>query len=135
MNTDQNLEVVNEYFKRMTEGNIDGTFELLDDSGSWWQNGRRFEVPMANFKEGARATLETMPMEFTVLSTIAKDDKVVAEVESHASPNGESYNNIYCFVFTMGEGRIVKVRQYADTVHANGLPENIRSFNRYSEFS
>ena len=133
MSADNNLEVVIEYFRRMTDRDITGTFELLDDEGTWWQNGRRFEVPMFEFKLGAESTLKMMPMKFTVVSALAKGDKVVAEVESHAeNPDGGHYNNVYCFVFTMADGRIVHVRQYADTAHAGGLPERIRSLNRHA---
>jgi ketosteroid isomerase-like protein len=127
-----NIERVTTYFNSISSGDVDRALDLLDDEGTWWSNQRRTDVPMRDFKPGSGATLKIMPFKFKIHSMVAVDDQVIAETESFATrPNGNPYNNVYCFIFTLDDGRIVRVREYADTVEAADLPPEIRSLNRH----
>jgi ketosteroid isomerase-like protein len=54
------------------------------------------------------------------VSMIAEGDLVAAEFEGSAVlVNGEDYNNQYCMVFTLAEGRITRVNEYYCTILAD----------------
>ena len=56
------------------------------------------------------------PYRFTIDDIIAEGDRVVVrgrgEVRTKA---GKDYNNSYCFVLRLEEGRLVELREYLDT--------------------
>ena len=50
---------------------------------------------------------------------IAEDDRVVVLARGEVKTvRGEDYNNSYCFVLTMRDGKIVELREYMDTALA-----------------
>jgi uncharacterized protein len=54
------------------------------------------------------------------ISMTGEDDRVVAEFEGNSTlVNGEQYNNQYCMVFTLREGKIVNVNEYYCTILAD----------------
>ena len=54
-------------------------------------------------------------IEFTALH--ADGDAVIIEERMRATlPDGRGYDNAYCFVFTLQDGRIRQVREYMDTM-------------------
>lgn len=59
-------------------------------------------------------------MEPTILSVTGEDDRVVVEFEGNGTLlNGETYNNQYCMVFLLREGRIRQVNEYFCTLLAD----------------
>jgi ketosteroid isomerase-like protein len=127
-----NIALVTTYFDRMNSGDPEGAAGLLNDAGTWWSNQRRTIVPMKEFKPGSIKTLHKMPFRQEIHSMLAVDDRVVAETESFATrPDGKPYNNVYCWLFTISQGTILHVREYADTVAAADLPPEIKSLNKH----
>ena len=60
------------------------------------------------------------PGAITIVSVIAEGDRVVVEAEGNAvTTAGTPYRNQYCFLFTLAQGKIVKVDEYFCTVHAD----------------
>ncbi len=50
---------------------------------------------------------------------IAEDDMVVARVRGETTTHrGDAYDNSYCFVIRMKDGKIVELREYMDTALA-----------------
>lgn len=59
-------------------------------------------------------------MEPTILSVTGEDDRVVVEFEGNGTLlNGETYNNQYCMVFLLRDGRIRQVNEYFCTLLAD----------------
>ncbi len=55
-----------------------------------------------------------------VKSVTAQDDRVVVEFESHATTaDGKAYDNQYCMVFTLADGKIKQVNEYFCNIHAD----------------
>ncbi|WP_257166014.1 nuclear transport factor 2 family protein [Bradyrhizobium sp. SRS-191] len=53
----------------------------------------------------------TIPLRF-----IAEDDLVVVEAKGDMRTRaGDPYNNDYCLIFRLNEGRIVEIREYCDS--------------------
>jgi ketosteroid isomerase-like protein len=116
------------YFDLCGQGRIDEALALLDDSGTFWDVLTRDSVPMPRHKDAVRPALGIVPLRFELLSTIEAGDQVVLEVESHASlPDGDTYNNLYCFLITVRDGKILHVREYNDTHHVLNLPRSMRA--------
>ena len=61
----------------------------------------------AQFAEPYRASLKAI---------IAEDDRIVAEFEGQMTTKaGKAYNNTYCWVCRVAEGRIKELNEYMDT--------------------
>jgi ketosteroid isomerase-like protein len=59
------------------------------------------------------------PIDFTIDSITAEDDRVVAEVHSDGElVNGEKYKNTYVFVFRIRDGRIASVAEHFNALIA-----------------
>jgi ketosteroid isomerase-like protein len=53
----------------------------------------------------------------TVIGLVAEGDKVAAEIRSHAElTDGRIYENQYHMLFTLRQGKIAEVKEYADTL-------------------
>ncbi len=59
-------------------------------------------------------------MDPDILSVTAEGERVVVEFEGNARTiEGKDYNNQYCMVFTMRDGRIAQVNEYFCTILAD----------------
>jgi ketosteroid isomerase-like protein len=114
-----NRDVAWAYFERLNEGRMDDALALLGDDGTWWNSLQRATTPMPRVKAATPEVLRIVPMQFTLLASVEEGDVVCLEIESHATtPDGRPYNNVYCYLMTVRDGKIVRVREHADTHHA-----------------
>lgn len=131
MTIDQNISLVTEYFESMSAGDIDRCHSFLDDSGVWWSNVQRVDIPIKHLKKGSREALERMPARFEIHEIWGNDDVVVVECESFATNfNGTPYNNVYCFLFTIADDKIFRARMYADTREMADLPPEMTNLHK-----
>lgn len=123
MNDERNRKLMNDIFRGLSEGKSDLLLESLDDSVRWTTPG-----PGRWFKtyDGKPATLElfrsvmsrlTPPFKATAQRVIADDDHVVVELRGsgNRTRNGGTYDNHYCWVCRMQNGKIISVTEYCDT--------------------
>jgi ketosteroid isomerase-like protein len=108
------------FWEALSDGEVDQALALVDPSGTWWSRSIG-ELPMPVISRFLRAAIEHFPMQFTLHDVHGSSDTVVLEVESLGDPGGVGpvYNNRYCFVMTVSDGRIVRVHEYTDTLHAS----------------
>jgi ketosteroid isomerase-like protein len=107
------------FFEALSDGRVDEAMAMLDDAGSWWNVGPRTAVPMTTFKVSGAKIMRLMPMKFSLHNAIAEGDTALLEVESASpKPDGGTYNNRYCYVVVVSEGRLLHVREYPDTKYA-----------------
>jgi ketosteroid isomerase-like protein len=108
-------EIAWSHWRCLNDGDIEASLEPLNDAGTWWNISRRTPTPMRDFKDTIRGALGVIPIRFTLHSAIEEDDRVLLELESHASlPGGATYNNVYCFVCTLWGDSVLHVREYFD---------------------
>ena len=96
-------------------------FGILDDAGTWWDIATRADGRMARMKALLAEAFALVPIEFTLVGSIAEDSRVALMVESFAElPDSGKYNNVYTFITTLHPDKdvIVAVREYSDTAHA-----------------
>ena len=108
------------FWALLGEGRVDDAVDLLDEDGVYWVStfDARGERPMATMKDFFRKVIPAVPMTFTKHDALVSGDRVALEVESFADTPLGVYNNRYCFIMTVRNGRIVRVHEYVDTKHA-----------------
>lgn len=123
MSAAANKQLVHDTWNAVTDGNIDKFLGNLADDVTWTFFGsHRF----AGTFRGKNELLEKLfaplgdvledGIKVTINSTTAEDDRVVIELKGRArSKSGEDYNNDYCIVVTVADGKIRHVREYLDT--------------------
>jgi len=81
--------------------------------------GRRSADVMISMIDDFKKMMPT-GLRFTILNVIAEGDRVAVEAEGNAvTGQGKPYQNQYCFVFTLENGKIKLVNEYFCNVHAN----------------
>jgi ketosteroid isomerase-like protein len=110
------------YFDLLTQGRIDEALDLLDDEGTFWNVRTRRTTPIPEMRPYIRSVFESVPMKFTLHDAIEGNDRAALEVESHAvRSDGGTYNNLYCFVITVRDGKVLHLREYLDTKAAQDM--------------
>jgi ketosteroid isomerase-like protein len=114
---DANKALATAFFGAITESRFDDAAAMLDPEGTWWALARRADRPtlvqldrikgLANEAKGG--------MRFTIQSLTAEDDRVAVECEGYAEFDDRVYNNLYCFLLRIADGRIAQLWMYDDT--------------------
>jgi ketosteroid isomerase-like protein len=126
MSTEQNKQLVAEFFGRFNDRDLAGALGMLADDVNWWISGKPEAQPAAGPHDKAQITalLQNMGrrlkngLAMTVKGMIAEGDRVAVELESHGElENGRVYNNEYHMLITIRDGRIAEIREYLDTQH------------------
>lgn len=121
-----NKTIAAEIFERFSASDIPGVLALLSDDATWWLSGKPNLLPSAGSYDKARIErlFERMlsrlerGLKMTVLSAIGEGDEVVLELESQGDlKNGRQYRQQYLIRLRMRDGKVVSVREYADTQH------------------
>jgi uncharacterized protein len=119
----ENKKIVLDFYDAGARGDMDRCFELLADDIAWTNIGTtRFSGTFS----GKKALLEQLlgplfgqlqaGISTTVERLIAEADVVVAQTSGTAETlNGVPYNNSYCQVIRIRDGKIAEVTEYFDT--------------------
>ena len=123
MSTEANKQVVREAYAAISSGDVDGFMNRLADDVEWYFIGsHRFagtlkgkeEIMNKLFEPLGEALTSTIQLEIKQL--IAEGDKVVSEMlGTSKSTEGKDYNNTYCLILTVQDGKIKEMREYLDT--------------------
>ncbi|MEV4437380.1 nuclear transport factor 2 family protein [Streptomyces sp. NPDC049585] len=125
MTTDPRTVVVR-YVEAVRDGDADVILDSFAQDATWHYPG---DLPVSKVWRGRRAIVEEFlggmgpafvpgTLEIELIGTIAEGDRVVAEWTSKArTVQGGVYDNRCLGIFTVREGRIVSVVEYADTRH------------------
>jgi uncharacterized protein len=131
--SDRNKETVRRFYELMNARQFDDMWALFSDDAKWGGGGTPPPI-QASVEQMATIIVDPMPIfvtggiAFTIHDMIAEDDRVAAEVESHAElVSGAVYNNHYHMLFRFRDGEITEVREYGDTLHAHEVFGNIVS--------
>lgn len=124
MSSDENRQVVVNFFGNISAGDLDAAIALMSDDISWTLTGTTplsgTYAPLSAVQEdflGPFAGLvKDGHIEMDLLETIADGDRVVALLNGKAEGNFAPYNNRYCHVFRVKDGKIQDVTEFCDTV-------------------
>lgn len=119
--------VVVRYVEAVRDGDAATITDSFAENATWLYPGN---LPISRLWEGRDAIINdflggmgtrldpSAPMEIELVSAFADGDHVLAEWTSKATAaNGASYDNRCAGVFTVQDGKITSVREYADTHH------------------
>lgn len=121
----KNKQAVLDFCAHFGNSAIPDLLNAMSDDATWWIIGQPQLFAGAGTK--SRADMQRIwghlfghmknGLEMTVIGMIAEGDKVAAEIRSHADlTDGRVYENQYHMRFTLRQGKIAEVREYADTL-------------------
>lgn len=130
MSIEENKQIVKDFWKSFSETNIEKAQSLLDDNVVWRAMGVKGELPVSGqmdkngiieLMKNVRASIPN-GMELKMLSFTAEGNRVSNEVESYGKLiNGRIYNNLYHFFIELSNGKIIKIKEYMDTIHTKEI--------------
>ena len=119
--------VLGRYLDALTAGDLAAVAGSFAEDATWSIHGT---MPLSGTKQGRGAIMEFLTsaaslyqpgtQSFTFGEITAEADRAVLEwrVRGIASATGRDYDNAYCGVFRVRDGRITEVREYLDSLHA-----------------
>ena len=130
--------VLERYLDALLAGDIDTIRDSFAEDATWTMHGdlpisgtyRGRDAIVDDFLGAAGTLFEPGSQEFGFPTLLAAGDTVVLEWTVRArSAAGDAYDNRYCGIFVVRDGRIAEVREYLDTEHARrvlfGHPEPV----------
>jgi ketosteroid isomerase-like protein len=129
MSTQENKRIIAEIFDGFSRRDGAMFAERLADNASWVVTGsnswsHRFKGKDAIYNQlfsQVRSQL-TDRMRSIAQRVIAEDDLVVVEARGdNIAKSGARYDNHYCLVFQLADGKIVEVREYMDSALAEAI--------------
>jgi uncharacterized protein len=130
MSTEATRSTVEAFYAALTSGNREGTRALLSDDCVWVPPAT---APFDTMKGGddiaaelggrvVKRTFDTSkPFALDVRRILADGDVAVVQqrLTATAKATGQHYDNQYCWVYTVQDGKIVHMEEYADTLLAS----------------
>ena len=129
MTTSDNKKLVEHIFSETAKGNWQPLMEALADdfrfvvtgSSQWARSYDGKAEVLAKLFAPLRAALEG-PILQTAVRVIAEGDLVVVEGRGRAmTKQGKAYNNVYCHVLRLKNGKLVEWTEYADSALVNDV--------------
>jgi ketosteroid isomerase-like protein len=123
MGTAENKKLLQDIFSALSQGNSSLFVESMDDSFQWivtghtkWSKTYAGKQTVLRELMGALQTALAGRIRVTGTRFVADGDIVVVEAKgSNTTKAGKPYNNNYCFVFRLAEGKLQELTEYMDT--------------------
>ena len=123
MGTAENKKLLQEIFSGLSQGNSSLFVESMDESFQWivtghtkWSKTYAGKQTVLRELMGALQTALAGRIRVTGTRFVADGDIVVVEAKgSNTTKAGKPYNNNYCFVFRLAEGKLQELTEYMDT--------------------
>ncbi len=123
MSAAENKQLLQHIFSELSNGNPGPFVESLADDVQWTIIGttdwsKTFDGKQAVLVEllGPLSANFDAPMRVTAHRFIAEDDFVVVEGRGQATTRaGKLYNNTYCWVYRIADGKVKELTEYMDT--------------------
>lgn len=123
MSAAENKKLIQDVFAAWARGDGSAFFNLLADDVRWTVIGTspvsRAYMSKQEFLEGAVKPLSAKlagPIQPTVRNVIAEGDQVVLQWEGRSTTKaGKPYNNTYCWVMKLANGKVQEGTAYIDT--------------------
>ncbi len=123
MSIESNKQLVLGAYASVSEGNLAGFMDRLSDNVRWTFDGtHRFaktfhgKQDILNNLFGPLSERLVAGIKVHVKNCIAEGDQVVVEAQGEArSKDGRNYNNTYCIVLKLENGKIASMHEYLDT--------------------
>ena len=132
MSTSQNKQLLQNVFAELSRGNGQPFMDALADDARWTVIGtspwsRTYEGKPAIVEELMRPLFRQFSDEYRAAAVrmVAEDDLVVVEARGQVTTkSGRPYNQTYCYVFRLADGRVRELTEYLDTDLVNQVLES-----------
>ncbi len=125
MTIEENKRAVRKFCRHFKTASIPELLSALSEDATWWIIGNPHLFSGAGTK--SKLDMERIwtklfgqmrnGLEMSVMGMVAEGDRVAAEIRSHADlADGRIYENQYHMLFVLRQGKIVEVKEYADTL-------------------
>jgi ketosteroid isomerase-like protein len=119
-------QVADDFLATFSRGDVDGVLDAMADDATWWvsggiegMSGTYDKASFGPLLRGATALYVEGALRITPTSMVAEGDRVAIEAEGFATmSNGRIYKPRYHFLFEVKDGKVRRVREYMDTMHA-----------------
>jgi uncharacterized protein (TIGR02246 family) len=119
----ENRQLMQSVFAELAKGNGQPFMDALADDARWTVIGsspwsRTYEGKQAIVNELMRPLFRQFADQYTASATriVAEDDTVVVEARGRVTTkSGKPYNQSYCYVFQLADGRVRELTEYLDT--------------------
>ena len=123
MTTEENKRLMQKVFDELSRGNSPALIEVLADDVEWHITGttkfsKTYRGKATVMNELVMPLFSLLEGQFVMTADrfIADDNYVVVEARGKATTKaGRPYNNKYCWVFRMEDGKVKEVTEYMDT--------------------
>ena len=129
MTAADNKRIIREAFDLMVDADPTAFLAAMGDDCVWIVEGRSAWARRIDGKEAVQR--ELMGPLFSMFASpfrnftdqiVAEDDTVVVRVRGEVTlKSGADYNNSYCFVIRMRDGKMVELREFADLAYAEAV--------------
>jgi uncharacterized protein len=105
-------QLVRDFFAALSAGSLSSRF-FTDDMTAWTTTSGTSAREKYLAGVGVLQSLFPTGLIYTVDALTAEEDRVAAEVQSRGTlVNGESFHNVYVFIFRIRDGRIASVAEH-----------------------
>jgi len=129
MSAAENKKLLQEIFTDLANGDSRKFVDSMADDFTWivagatnWSQTFRGKQAVLTELFGLLQTFLSGPVLTTADRFIADEDYVAVEARGQSTArNGRPYNNRYCFVFRVADGKLREVKEYMDTELASSV--------------
>jgi ketosteroid isomerase-like protein len=119
-------QLVSDFLATFSRGDVDGVLDAMADDATWWvsgglegMSGTYDKASFGPLLRGATALYVEGALRIAPTSMIAEGGRVAVEAEGYATmTSGRIYQPRYHFLFEVKDGKVRRVREYMDTMHA-----------------
>jgi ketosteroid isomerase-like protein len=123
MSATENKHLMVTIFADLAKGNDEPFLEAMADDMQWtwmgsgqWAKTFQGKQSVVNDLWGAVKTTLLPPYKATATRILADGDYVVVEANGqNTTPDGKAYNNRYCWVCCISDGKLRSINEYMDT--------------------
>lgn len=123
MSATQNKQLLKNIYDEMAKGNTNPFGEAMADDIKWTLKGstkwsKTYDGKDAVYRELIAPLFEKFADQYTteLVRMIAEDNLVVVEFNGKVTTKtGKPYNNSYCYIFRIENGKIIEITEYFDT--------------------
>ena len=120
-----NLELVMEYMDRIASGDFNGALEMVSDDASFQgPQGEQMDKAAMKALFASVAPLLVNPLEQEIVGTTCEGNRVAVEARANTKlANGNTYSNLYHFLFKVEGGKIVAAHEYNNVLATQAFGE------------
>ena len=123
MGTEENKRVVLDTYAAISAGDLEGFLSHLNEDIRWTFFGTHpYAGTFAGKEDITKRLLSSLaeqlegPIKVHVKNVIAEGNQVVVEAQGESrAKNGMDYNNVYCLVLRLVDGKISEIHEYLDS--------------------